>query len=79
MTTRIELTYRDEVLVVIGDYIKAERPYFDPVLGIGSPGYPSEFRIERVEQDGHDVTMHYHEFLLIPMLEDMARELIESD
>lgn len=79
MTTKITLTYGDAELVVTGEYIKAERARFNPMTGIGSPGCPSGFEIERVEQDGHDVTEHYRQFRVIPLLEEMAREVVEAD
>ena len=79
MTTRIELTWGDADLVVTGEYVRAERQWFDPRIGIGSPGYPSEFRIESVEQDGRDVTEEYRKLRVIPLLEDRARKTIEGD
>lgn len=79
MTTRIELTWGDAEIVVTGEYIRAERQFFDPRIGIGSPGYPSEFRIEAIEQNGRDVTEEYRRWRVIPELETLALEQVESD
>lgn len=71
MTTKITLTYGDAELVVTGEYIAGHRWSYRPWM--------SEYRIERIEQDGHDVTEHYRQFGVIPLLEDMAREVVESN
>lgn len=75
---QIEISYQDADLVLVGSYVKAEHPHFSPLIGIGHPGCPSEFQIERVEQDGHDVTGDYEKYGLLPMFEQMALEQIEA-
>lgn len=64
MTTRLELDYRGETLVVTGEYFHQS---------------PAEFCVMKVEQNGVDVTDHYRRLRVIHALEDMALEVIESD
>jgi len=75
---QIEISYQDTDLVLVGSYVKAERQHFNPMTGVGHPGCPSEFQIERVEQDDHDVTGDYGKYGLLPMFEQMALEQIEG-
>ena len=64
MTTRLELDYRGETLTVTGEYFHQS---------------PAEFFLMKVEQNGLDVTDHYRKFRVIPLLEEMALEMIEGD
>lgn len=75
---RIEISYQDADLVLVGSYVKAERQWFNPMIGVGHPGCPSGFEIERVEQDGLDVTDHYEKAGLLEEFECMALEQIED-
>lgn len=44
-----DLTEGDKDLRVYFDYEPAEQQYFNPLVGIGSPGYPACVEIVRIE------------------------------
>ena len=68
-------TYSDVNFDVTFNYYEAEKQWFDPIKGEGSPGHPEQIELLSVMHKGDEMI----DVMLFSVLENIENELLEQD